>query len=119
MSKSLYIKNISKQDIHLSDLGIIIKSFKTINLYNIHRFHFTEEQINNSIKSGSIFKRKNKIIFIENLESITKSNTYIKTSKDNLLYDKNRSLIERKKIKIDDLDDDLDFAIENSDLAKG
>src|SRR5690348_12931845 len=59
--RELWITNISKQSINLSDLAINIKPFASINLLDEKHYYFTDEQIENSINSGSIFRRKDKI----------------------------------------------------------
>jgi len=59
--KELWITNISKCDIHLSDLNIVLKSMKSTNLFG----HTTikKEDVIKSCLSGSIFKRKG-VLFI-------------------------------------------------------
>lgn len=59
--KELWITNISKADINLSDLNITVKSMKSINLFG--HTTITKEQIIKSYMSGSISKRKGVLFF--------------------------------------------------------
>jgi hypothetical protein len=59
--KELWITNISKADISLSDLNITVKSMKSINLFG--HTTITKEQIIKSYMSGSISKRKGVLFF--------------------------------------------------------
>lgn len=54
--KELWITNVSKCDIHLSDLNIVVKSMKSFNLFG--KTNITREQVIKSCLSGSISKKK-------------------------------------------------------------
>lgn len=72
-SKQIWVKNISDRDVSLTDLNLTIKSNKSINLLDSKRYHLTEEQINNSLKSGSLYKKSSKIKLLANPPNINKS----------------------------------------------
>jgi hypothetical protein len=67
--RELWITNISrKHDVSLSDLCLTIRRGQSINLLD-RRNRYTEEQIKNSIESGSIFK-KNSLIKIREVAPV-------------------------------------------------
>ena len=61
MTTNYWITNISKTDINLSDLNLIIRSNTSLDL--LRSKSITLSQIEKSIESGSIYKRRDKIVF--------------------------------------------------------
>jgi len=60
-NKELWITNLSKVDVSLADLNVTIRSFASVNLLDSRHYSITETQANASIKSGSIYKKRDKI----------------------------------------------------------
>jgi len=58
--KELWVINTSKFNVSLSDLRLTIPAGRTYNLLSKH-FRYTEEELEKSITSGSLFKKSNKI----------------------------------------------------------
>ena len=59
---SFWITNISDRDVSLSDLNISIKAMSSVNLLDHNHYpHLTLEILQNSEKSGSLFKKQNKL----------------------------------------------------------
>jgi hypothetical protein len=54
--KSIWITNISKKNVCLTDLAFTVPAGKSFDLLSSH-FHLTEAQIRTSIESGSIAKK--------------------------------------------------------------
>jgi len=52
-----FVTNITKNDIHIGDLGIIVNPYKTIDLLNEKHSILTIDQVKKSIEQGSLFKR--------------------------------------------------------------
>lgn len=52
------INTTTDRDVSIGDLRITVKKGQRINILSAH-YHFTKEQIDNSIKSGSIYKKRN------------------------------------------------------------
>lgn len=78
-----YIVNVSKFDIHFSDIGVTVKSMTNFNLMGKKSF-LTKEQILESCLRGSIFKRlKKELIYVSlNAPKVEKkkleiANTYL------------------------------------------
>ena len=60
-AKTFWITNISNRNVTLADLNISVPRRSSINLLDARHYHFTEEQLEKSAKSGSIFKKSDKI----------------------------------------------------------
>ena len=52
-----FVTNITKRDIHIGDLGIIVRSFQTIDLLNENHSILTVEKVQKSLEKGSLCKR--------------------------------------------------------------
>lgn len=61
MKKSLWIYNITKYDVSISDLAVTVPAFGHIDLLKIP--YITNDAINKSIESGSLFKRRHILKF--------------------------------------------------------
>ena len=60
--KEFWVANIStSKDISISDLAVIVRRGKCINLLDFKRYRLTEEQVKNSYETGSI-KRKSNVL---------------------------------------------------------
>jgi hypothetical protein len=112
-----WITNISKQDINLSDLGLTLKAFSTVNLLDKKHYFYTLEEILNSVISGSISKRKSKILIREKSPIINVNNMLI--DKDSVIPSRERSLYSIKEENYEELNvSDEKFAEENADNAE-
>lgn len=60
-NKEFWITNTSTRDVSLADLNVTVRSFASINLLDPRHYQLTEAQIQNSVTSGSIFKKRDKI----------------------------------------------------------
>ena len=69
--KELWITNISKCDIHLSDLNIVVRSMKCFNLFG--KTNLTKKQVIDSCLNGSISKRKGYLFLRFNAPKIEKN----------------------------------------------
>lgn len=59
--EELWITNISSRNVSLRDLALTIPARKSFNLLDKKHFHLTLDQIQQSIESGSIFAKQDKI----------------------------------------------------------
>lgn len=115
-TKSLWITNISNRNVSLADLNLTIKAFSSINLLDKKHYYYNDEQIENSIKSGSIFKKRNKIVVRKvEPEIIRKKIGFLQ---DNAMPLKERSGFVFKEEIYEELNmSDEEFAKENADLV--
>lgn len=58
---TFWITNICNRNITLPDLYISVPAMSSINLLDKRHYYFTEEQLNKSFESGSLFDKKDKI----------------------------------------------------------
>lgn len=56
-----WIKNISKMNVSLSDLQLVVPTGRSWNLLDSKHFRYTLEQLEKSAQDGSIFKKSDKI----------------------------------------------------------
>lgn len=60
-----WVINVSKRDVSLGDLALIIPAGKYFNLLDKRNFSYTREQLEKSSKDGSLYKKSNKIKLCE------------------------------------------------------
>ncbi len=61
LSPTFWVTNISNKNVTLTDLYISIKANSSVNLLSRH-YSFTLEQLEKSVASGSIYKKRDKIV---------------------------------------------------------
>ena len=57
-----WVTNRSNRNVSLADLALNIPAFRTVNLMDTKHYAYTKEQLQKSAQSGSIFKKRDKII---------------------------------------------------------
>ena len=117
IKKEFWITNISKTNISLSDLSLTINAFATVNLLDARHYYFTEEQINESLTSGSLYRKRDKLIpRIKAPEKITKELLIDKTTP---IPSRERSTYSIKQENYEELEiTDEQFAEQNAELAE-
>lgn len=55
---SFWLTNLSNRNVSLADLNITIKAFSSVNLMDKRHYSYTLEELEKSVKSGSIFKKR-------------------------------------------------------------
>jgi hypothetical protein len=110
-----WVTNISNLRVSLADLDLTIKPYTSVNLLDKKHFKYTVEQLELSFKSGSLFKKSDKIVKRlnaprPNINKIEISEQYLKRE--------DRSLFSIKEQKYEELTiSDEQFAEDNADLA--
>lgn len=98
--KELWITNISKVDVYLSDLNIVVRSMKCINLFG--HTTITKNQILKSCTTGSISKRKGALFLRLNAPKQDK----VKIEKaNNILNDRTKSCLSISKRQVADIEE--------------
>jgi hypothetical protein len=59
--KDFWITNISNRNVCLRDLALTVKANSHANLLDSKHYHYTLEQLEKSVESGSIFRKQDKI----------------------------------------------------------
>jgi len=117
-NKEFWITNISNRNVSLADLNLTIKAFSSINLLDNKHYHYTIEEIEKSVQSGSIYKKRDKI-FVRSVAPETIKATTITFKKDEKIPSRHTSLFEIKQEKYEELDlTDEQFADENAEIAE-
>jgi hypothetical protein len=111
MSRTCIIFNITNRDLLIDDLGIRVQSRKNVDLLS-KSYGLTDEQIETSINSGSIFKKKGMLIRRANAnlpeaERLQASTVALPARHKSLYVDETKNLFD--ELEIDDLNmgDDL------------
>jgi hypothetical protein len=116
-SKEFWVTNISKMDVSLSDLNLTIRSFTTVNLMDSKHYYYTLDQLYKSAETGSLFKKRDKIVVRQVAPKIEKKKILL--SVGGAVPSRERSIYQIKEEKFEELQvDDTKFAEENADLAE-
>lgn len=110
---------MSNRLISLSDLGILVQPYQSINLLDARHYSFTEEQVLASFESGSLYKRSDKIKKRKiPPPKIYKGPSPIGLDTKNQYPSKIRSLLEHKEFNYEEMQiTDDEYARDNADLA--
>jgi len=100
---SFWITNISKSDVCLGDLNVTVRAMSSVNLLDKKHYpYLTFEMIAKSEKSGSLFKRSNKI-FHRKVPPILEKAPKIQADTASSIPTRQHSIIEIKEEKYDEL----------------
>ena len=113
---SFWVSNISNRNVSLGDLALTIPAFSSVNLMDTRHYHYTLEQINKSVQSGSIFNKRNRICVRKyKPESIKTSITIVENS---VIPSRERSTFQMKQEVFEELlTTDDEYADENADFV--
>jgi len=100
---SFWISNISPVNISLGDLNLTVRAYSSINLLDSKHYHYTLSEIQKSVNSGSIFKKRNKIVVRKNPPIIL--NPKIATLEETYIPSRQRSGISIKEVKYEELEE--------------
>ena len=117
-----WVTNINfKKDIRIHDLGVQIRGGKSVNLLDKKHYNITEEQIKQSMESGSL-KRRAKFIKIREVRPKIMPKPGLHLSSD-LIKKQPRSIVKIEEKHFDEFNineaaaDDIRFAKDDADLA--
>jgi hypothetical protein len=115
---ALWITNISKKAIHLSDLNVVIRPFTSLNLIDKRHSDLTRAQVEKSEKSGSLCRYKNYVV-VRKIAPGIEPKMYLPFDKDAVFPTKHRSTVEPDNVKYEELEvSDDSFAADNAELAE-
>lgn len=114
---TFWVSNISPRNVSLADLNLTIKAFSSVNLLDKKHYQYTAEQLQKSSESGSIFKKRDKIIVRKIAPEVLRAN--VPLTRETFIPSRERSIFSIKEEKYDELNvSDEEFAKENADLVK-
>jgi hypothetical protein len=61
-NREFWITNLTNRDVALADLRLTVPAFRSINILDPRHYHLSVEQIETSLKNGSLFRRKGIIV---------------------------------------------------------
>ena len=108
--QEFWIKNISKMNVSLSDLQLVVPTGRSWNLLDSKHFRYTLEQLEKSAKDGSIFKKSDKIK-VRNVPPVepVKPGIYVATDPAEMQRNaKLRSLVKIEEKRYEELEIDSD-----------
>jgi hypothetical protein len=113
---TFWVTNVSNMNVTLADLALNIPAFRTVNLMDTRHYSYTIEQLQKSAASGSLFKKRNKIVIRHLAPEIHKEHKAI--DRQATIPSRERSVLEIKEEKYEELQvSNEEFALENADLA--
>lgn len=114
---SFWLTNLSDRNVSLTDLNLTIKAFTSVNLLDNRHYKYTLEQLNKSVESGSVFKKRDKIILRSVAPEILISN--IPLIREAFIPSRERSVLVVKQENYEELNlTDEEFAKDNADIAE-
>ena len=120
---TFWVTNISPMNVSLADLNLTIKAYSSVNLLDVKHYDYTLEQLQKSFQSGSIFKKRDKIVVRKVAPEILKANvpltreTFIPTRERSLLVIKEENFEELNVTQEDQKKSDEEFANANADMV--
>lgn len=117
MKQVFWITNISNRNVSLTDLNLTIKAFSSVNLLDKKHYEYSLEQLQASVKSGSLAKKRDKLVVRQFAPTIIKKNTAF--NPESMIPTRERSLYNIKEEHYEELAvSDEDFAKDNADTAQ-
>jgi len=123
--RTFWVTNMSPMNVTLADLALNIRAFSSINLLDDRHYKYTIEQLLKSKESGSLFKKRDKVV-VRNVPPPDPERNKIQIVYGSIIPDRARSLYrvneeEYEELKVSDEDQkkqDEIYAQENADLAE-
>lgn len=116
--KTFWVTNISDRNVSLSDLNLTIRANSSVNLLDKKHYSLTEEQLNKSLESGSIFTKKDKIKK-RIVPPVIEQEKRMTMDYNSALPSKTYSIYEIKQEKYEELEiSDDEFAEQNIELSE-
>jgi hypothetical protein len=96
---------------------VTIKAFSSVNLLDSKHYSYSVDQLEASAKTGSLAKKKDKLVIRRFAPTITQRN--VSLNRDAMIPSRERSLYNIKEEHYEELNiSDEDFAKENADTAQ-
>lgn len=114
---TFWVTNISPMNVSLADLALTIKAYSSVNLLDVKHYQYTKEQLQKSFESGSIFKKRDKIVVRKIAPEILKAN--VPLTRETFIPSRERSTLVIKEENYEELNvSDEEFAEENADIVE-
>jgi hypothetical protein len=111
-----WITNISNRNVSLSDLNLTIKAYTSVNLMDTRHYYYNLEQLKKSAESGSLFKKRDKLVVRKVAPIIAKAQMSFQQNSN--IPSRERSIFAIKEDTYEELNmSDEEFAKENADMV--
>lgn len=111
-----WVTNLTNMNVSLADLDLTIKPFTSVNLLDSRHYDFTLEQLEKSYASGSLYKKRDRIVKRKVEPEVLQANLPI--LKETFISTRPRSILEIKEEKYEELETtDEEFANDNAETA--
>lgn len=115
--KTFWVTNISKMNVSLADLDLTIKAYTSVNLLDNKHYQYTLDQLIKSVETGSIFKKRDRIVVRKVAPEVLRSN--LPMNRETFIPSRERSLFVIKHENYEELNvSDEQFASETADLVE-
>ncbi len=113
---TFWLTNISPTNVSIADLNLTIKAYTSLNLLDKRHYQYTQEQLQKSAESGSVFRKRDKLVVRKVAPKVLKANVpFIHEAN---IPSRERSLLVIKEENYEELNiSDEDFAKDNADTA--
>ena len=122
-ASTFWVTNICKMNVSLADLNLTIKAYSSVNLLDARHYSYTVDQLKKSVESGSIYKKRDKIIVRKVAPEVLQANipltreTFIPTRERSVLSIKEENYEELNVSEEEQMKSDEDFAAANAETA--
>ena len=115
MREHFWLTNMTNRIISLPDLCVSIKPYSSVNLLDKKHYKYSVEELEKSLESGSIYKKRDKIA-LRKIPPQTEKKQILITENPSFPL-KERSIVPSNEVQYEELNvSDEDFANENSEL---
>lgn len=114
---TFWVTNISNMNVSLADLNLTIKAYSSVNLLDKRHYSYTFDQLAKSVESGSVFKKRDKIVVRKIAPEVMKAN--IPLTRETFIPSRERSVYTIKEENYEELNvSDEQFAEDNAELVE-
>lgn len=100
--KEFWITNISNRNVSLSDLNLSIRAYSSVNLMDKRHYSYSLEELEKSLASGSLYKKRDKLV--KRVVPPNKEKSFTSIDRETAIPSKPRSILEIKEEKIPELE---------------
>lgn len=117
---TFWVTNISNRNVSLTDLALTVRARSSANLLDKKHYQYNLEQLQKSAESGSIFKKRDKIVVRKVAPEVLITN--VPLTKDMFIPTRERSTLvikeeHYKELSVEANLSDEEFAKENAEMA--
>lgn len=112
---TFWLTNISNRNVSLTDLNLTVKAYNSINLMDKKHYKYTLDQLHASSMSGSIFKKRDKLVVRKVAPEVLIAN--VPLFRETFIPSRQRSVLSIKQENYEELImSDEQFAEENANV---